>query len=118
MVGYLEFGNSRGAPNKSVFFILIDKHIYFLCQFDYSYLILGSDTMLPTAKTYIGAASVALASYAINPALLRLPPEKSASEAWTEWLDQVVEEPIDTHIPIIDPHHHLWDPLYVRILNT
>jgi predicted TIM-barrel fold metal-dependent hydrolase len=28
-----------------------------------------------------------------------------------EWLDQVVEAPIETEIPIIDPHHHMsWTP--------
>jgi L-fuconolactonase len=28
-----------------------------------------------------------------------------------EWLDQVVEAPIETDIPIIDPHHHMsWTP--------
>ena len=26
-----------------------------------------------------------------------------------EWLDQVVEEPLDPGLPICDPHHHLWD---------
>jgi len=25
------------------------------------------------------------------------------------WLDQVKEEPIEPEMPIIDPHHHLWD---------
>ncbi|WP_040492081.1 amidohydrolase family protein [Ilumatobacter nonamiensis] len=27
-----------------------------------------------------------------------------------EWLDQVVETPLDTTREIIDPHHHLWPP--------
>ena len=26
-----------------------------------------------------------------------------------EWLDQHIEDPISPNIPIIDPHHHLWD---------
>jgi predicted TIM-barrel fold metal-dependent hydrolase len=26
-----------------------------------------------------------------------------------EWLAQVVEEPLKPDLPIIDPHHHLWD---------
>ncbi|MEM7124301.1 MAG: amidohydrolase family protein [Pseudomonadota bacterium] len=26
-----------------------------------------------------------------------------------EWLDQVKEEALDPDLPIIDPHHHLWD---------
>ena len=26
-----------------------------------------------------------------------------------EWLGQVTEEIIEPDIPIIDPHHHLWD---------
>ena len=25
------------------------------------------------------------------------------------WLDQVVEETLEPELPIIDPHHHLWD---------
>jgi L-fuconolactonase len=25
------------------------------------------------------------------------------------WLDQVKEDPIDAQMPIVDPHHHLWD---------
>jgi len=27
-----------------------------------------------------------------------------------EWLDQVVEAPLDTTREIVDPHHHLWPP--------
>jgi len=27
-----------------------------------------------------------------------------------EWLAQKTEEPIETNLEIIDPHHHLWDP--------
>ena len=26
-----------------------------------------------------------------------------------DWLDQVKEEALDPDLPIIDPHHHLWD---------
>ena len=26
-----------------------------------------------------------------------------------EWLNQLIEDPISPNIPIIDPHHHLWD---------
>lgn len=26
-----------------------------------------------------------------------------------EWLAQVLEEPLDPPLPIVDPHHHLWD---------
>tara|TARA_B100000795_G_scaffold120782_1_gene89939 strand:+ start:1269 stop:1538 length:270 start_codon:yes stop_codon:yes gene_type:complete len=26
-----------------------------------------------------------------------------------EWLNQHIEDPISPNIPIIDPHHHLWD---------
>ena len=26
-----------------------------------------------------------------------------------EWLDQVQEEALEPDLPIIDPHHHLWD---------
>ena len=26
-----------------------------------------------------------------------------------EWLNQYIEDPISPNIPIIDPHHHLWD---------
>ena len=26
-----------------------------------------------------------------------------------EWLNQLIEDPILSNIPIIDPHHHLWD---------
>ena len=26
-----------------------------------------------------------------------------------EWLNQLIEDPILPNIPIIDPHHHLWD---------
>ena len=25
------------------------------------------------------------------------------------WLDQIVEETVEPELPIIDPHHHLWD---------
>jgi L-fuconolactonase len=25
------------------------------------------------------------------------------------WLDRSVEEPIDPDVPLVDPHHHLWD---------
>ena len=29
---------------------------------------------------------------------------------WNEqWLGQVTEEIIEPDLPIIDPHHHLWD---------
>jgi predicted TIM-barrel fold metal-dependent hydrolase len=27
----------------------------------------------------------------------------------TQWLSQVVEEALEPELPIIDPHHHLWD---------
>ena len=26
-----------------------------------------------------------------------------------EWLEKVVEEAIEPELPIIDPHHHLWN---------
>ena len=26
-----------------------------------------------------------------------------------QWLEKVIEDPIDPEIPIIDPHHHLWE---------
>jgi predicted TIM-barrel fold metal-dependent hydrolase len=29
-------------------------------------------------------------------------------QALQDWLDQIVEEPIDPDRPIVDPHHHLW----------
>eukprot|EP01083_Nonionella_stella_P214561 773022_1 len=29
----------------------------------------------------------------------------------TEWLSQIDEKAIEPELPIIDPHHHLWDPL-------
>ena len=30
-------------------------------------------------------------------------------EVKNDWLSQIVEEPIAPEMPIIDPHHHLWD---------
>ena len=69
-------------------------------------------------KSYIFAALAAAAGYAVNPALLNLGEEEPAYDKWQKWLDQVVEEPIDTHIPVIDPHHHIWDPLYVFKFNS
>ena len=30
-------------------------------------------------------------------------------EVKNDWLNQIVEEPIAPEMPIIDPHHHLWD---------
>ena len=33
-----------------------------------------------------------------------------------EWLGQVVEDAIDPHLPICDPHHHLWDHPQSRYL--
>jgi predicted TIM-barrel fold metal-dependent hydrolase len=28
-----------------------------------------------------------------------------------QWLDMVIEDPVDPERPVVDPHHHLWDPL-------
>jgi predicted TIM-barrel fold metal-dependent hydrolase len=33
----------------------------------------------------------------------------------TPWLDQVAEAPLEPALPIIDPHHHLWD--YPKVAN-
>jgi L-fuconolactonase len=35
--------------------------------------------------------------------------------AQTPWLDQVEEAPLEPALPIIDPHHHLWD--YPKVAN-
>src|SRR5512139_3734526 len=32
-----------------------------------------------------------------------------------DWLDLVVEAPIDPGLPICDPHHHLWDQQTARV---
>jgi L-fuconolactonase len=32
-----------------------------------------------------------------------------------EWLDLVVEEALEPNLPIIDPHHHLWDFKHERV---
>ena len=54
-----------------------------------------------------GCAAVAgIAAVVLNPELLGLRNPKSA---WQAWLELAEEDPIDTDIPIIDPHHHMWD---------
>ena len=35
--------------------------------------------------------------------------EKNKYERYNEWITQVKEEIIDPQLPIIDPHHHLWN---------
>ena len=35
--------------------------------------------------------------------------EKRIPSPKVEWLSQIKEEIIEPEIPIIDPHHHLWD---------
>jgi L-fuconolactonase len=47
---------------------------------------------------------------------------EQAAAAREEWLNQVKEEPLEPALPIIDPHHHLWDHpgsryLLAEILN-
>ena len=32
-----------------------------------------------------------------------------------DWLDQVQEEALEPELPIIDPHHHLWDQKVGRV---
>lgn len=35
--------------------------------------------------------------------------DRPAADSRDAWLDQVVEAPLEPSLPIIDPHHHLWD---------
>ena len=43
-------------------------------------------------------------------------------EVREDWLSQLIEEPISPNMPIIDPHHHLWNAgfgrYYVCLLYT
>lgn len=34
-----------------------------------------------------------------------------------QWLEKVIEDPIDPEMPIIDPHHHLWDTANTHVDN-
>lgn len=63
------------------------------------------------AKRVALIASAGIIGYSMNPTLLGLPAETSDIDRWENWLKLVQEEAIDTDIPIIDPHHHLWDCL-------
>ena len=35
-------------------------------------------------------------------------------EVREDWLSQLIEEPISPNMPIIDPHHHLWNAGFGR----
>jgi hypothetical protein len=41
-----------------------------------------------------------------------------ATTANTQWLSQVVEQALEPDLPIIDPHHHLWDYPDSRYIAT
>eukprot|EP00008_Paramoeba_atlantica_P015091 CAMPEP_0201492456 /NCGR_PEP_ID=MMETSP0151_2-20130828/33173_1 /ASSEMBLY_ACC=CAM_ASM_000257 /TAXON_ID=200890 /ORGANISM="Paramoeba atlantica, Strain 621/1 / CCAP 1560/9" /LENGTH=345 /DNA_ID=CAMNT_0047879271 /DNA_START=288 /DNA_END=1322 /DNA_ORIENTATION=+ len=43
--------------------------------------------------------------------------KRKAAPDLEKWLSKKEEKPIDTHIEIVDPHHHLWD-LEQRFPNT
>jgi hypothetical protein len=51
------------------------------------------------------SVGAALAAWTLNPKLVG----SQEPCAWKKWLDTGEEDPIDTHIPVIDPHHHMWD---------
>jgi L-fuconolactonase len=36
-------------------------------------------------------------------------PATPAAPVRQEWLDRLEEEIIEPNLPIVDPHHHLWD---------
>ena len=38
-------------------------------------------------------------------------------EVRQEWLNQLQEAPLLPDIPIIDPHHHLWDAGFGKYLS-
>ena len=60
----------------------------------------------------LGAAAIGTAAASAWPrgaAAQPAPGSTQSSPAMRAWLDSTKEEPLEPTLPIIDPHHHLWD---------
>eukprot|EP00656_Telonema_subtile_P052822 TRINITY_DN745_c0_g1_i2.p1 TRINITY_DN745_c0_g1~~TRINITY_DN745_c0_g1_i2.p1 ORF type:complete len:213 (+),score=33.38 TRINITY_DN745_c0_g1_i2:88-726(+) len=56
-------------------------------------------------KAVITSVTTLAAACILNPSMFGIAPHS----VWGHWLAAGEEDPIDVDIPIIDPHHHMWD---------